>query len=210
MAKPHGDQALFILEELRRDIIEGMLAAGAKLGQEDLARRFGVSRIPVRQALSRLETEGLVTIEPNKGARIAPLAVEDLQEIYEMRIAAEVLALRKALPNLTNATLDRAEVVQRKLEDCPIEIFSTLNAEFHNLLYEPCGMPRLLNHIAVLSDASDRYLRVVAGSLKYADRSHGEHHELLAACRDRDEERAVNCLTSHIREAGALLCAHMT
>ena len=200
-----GDQAMEIVEALRADIIAGALPAGGELRQQQLAARFGVSRMPVREALRCLEAEGLIALAPNKGATVAPLSVADLREIYEMRIAAEALALRLALPELTNAQIDRAAAVQSAMEAAPIAEFGASNARFHAALYLPCARPRLLSHIEVLSNAADRYLRITIASLDYAEKSHREHHALLDACTRRNEADVVRLLTSHIEEAGDAL-----
>ncbi len=204
-----GQQVIDIVEALREEIIAGKLPPESRLGQEQLATRFNVSRMPVREALRRLEADGLVIFEPNKSVRVAPLGVADLQEIYEMRVAAETLALRLALPELTNAQIEHAAEIQAKMERAPVGAFGELNALFHMALYQPCARPRLLAHIDMLANAADRYLRITIASLDYADKSHREHHALLRACNKRDEAAAVDCLTRHIAEAGETLMAFM-
>lgn len=204
-SESRGHQARLVADALRDDIISGRLAGGSVVRQQHLAERFGVSRIPVREALRRLAAEGLVDMAPNKGATVAPLSLADFCEIYEMRAASEVLALRTALPHLTDAQIDIAEGLQEQMEAAPVDQFGTLNAAFHQTLYEPCGRPRLLAHIAMLANAADRYLRVGAGSLGYAGRSHREHRALLAACRNRNAEAAMGILSRHIEEASAFM-----
>lgn len=206
----HGEQALEILEALRVDIISGELTAGSLLRQQLLAERFGVSRMPIREALYRLEAEGFITFTPNKGAVVAPVSAEDLREIYEMRVAAETLALRLAVPELTNTQIDRAEDLQTEMEKASLTEFGTLNAAFHRILLLPCARPRLLAHIENLENAADRYLRVTVATLDYAGKSHSEHRALLEACRRRDQDAAVNCLRQHIEEGGETLYRHLT
>jgi DNA-binding GntR family transcriptional regulator len=204
-----GDQALRIAAALRDDIISGALPENTELRQEHLARRFGVSRMPVRAALRRLEAEGLILFRPNRSALVVPLSVADLREIYEMRIAAETLALRLALPQLTNVQLTEALDIQRRLEVVDVANFGALNNAFHMTLYRPSSRPRLLAHIETLGTAADRYLRITVASLDYAAKSHSEHHELLEACGRRDETAALACLARHIETAGAALLARM-
>lgn len=200
-----GDQALRIADALRDDIVAGHLAAGMPLRQESLAARFGTSRMPVREALRLLEQQGLVVQKPHRGAVVAPLDALELRELVDMRASAETLALRLAIPNLTNRQIESAEALQDTAEVGPIETFGRLNAAFHATLYEPSDRPRLLAHIAELGDSVDRYLRVAAVHLDYAERSHREHRALLAACRDRDAERATPLLHAHIVNAGNAL-----
>lgn len=209
MALPRGQQAAEIAEVLRREIIAGTLTQDRDFRQERLADRFGVSRMPVREALRILEASGLVVFAPNKGATLVPLSAADLIDISEMRVAAETLALRRALPELSNAQIERAAAIQAELEGAALSAFGDLNERFHKTLYAPCGRPRLLAHIESLGHAADRYLRLTVASLDYAPTSHGEHHALLEACRKRDEDRAVACLSQHIMAAGEALAAHM-
>ena len=200
-----GDRVERIADVLRRDIVSGSLSPGEALRQEVLAARFDASRMPVREALRTLEADGLVLLAPNKGAVVAPLDRSELQEVYEMRIAAEVLALRTAIPELTNRTLDAAEAIQNECERAPLSEFGSHNKRFHLCLYAPCGRPRLLHHIRQLGDVADRYLRFTAGVLGHRERSDAEHRNLLSTMRARDAEASVRVLTEHISAAGERL-----
>lgn len=204
-----GDQVSALTDQLRARIIAGEFRPGEPLRQETLADRFATSRMPIREALRVLEGEGLVVLVPHKGATVAPLDPDELEEIYEMRVAAETLALRRAIPELSNAQIDRAERIQDRAEAAGMREFGALNKAFHACLYAPCGRPRLLAHIAGLMDLADRYLTFTAGSLDYRDRSHREHRVLLAACRRRDESEASGLLARHIAEAGETLLRHL-
>ena len=196
-----GQQVARIVETLRAEIIGGRLRPDQPLRQEALAARFGVSRMPVREALRDLENQGFVIFPKNKSARVAPLLVGELVEIFDMRALAECLALEKAIPHLSNADLDRAEGLAAELEAAPIAEFARLNTAFHMALYRPCGRPRLLAHIEALARAADRYLRAAAAGLDYRGPSDAEHRAILAACRARDTERASALLKSHILDA---------
>lgn len=204
-----GDQVAALVRQLRGEIVTGVLHPGEALRQEMLADRFATSRMPIREALRVLESEGLVVLVPHKGATVAPLDPAELEEVYEMRVAAETLALRRAIPELSNAQIDRAERIQDRAEASDLGEFGALNKAFHMTLYAPCGRPRLLAHIAGLGDVAERYLRFTAGSLDYTERSHREHRALLAACRRRDEEAAAGLLTRHIAEAGEILSSYL-
>ena len=190
---------------MREAILSGRLQAGAALRQEHIAKRFSASRMPVRDALRSLASEGFVIDTPNKGAVVAPFDAGELLEIYEMRVAAETLALRLAIPELTDTQIAQAEALQAQAEGAPSEEFGKLNKAFHDTLYQPCARPRLLAHIASLNDLADRYLRVTVSRLDYAGRSHREHRALLAACRKRNRARAGEILADHIEQAGAAL-----
>ncbi|MEO9900709.1 GntR family transcriptional regulator [Nisaea sp.] len=207
--KRRGGTVADIVSGLRHEIISGRLMPGSPLRQEHLAQRFEASRMPVRDALRLLEGEGFVQFDPNRGARVAPVSADDVREIFEMRIAAECLALRIALPELSNTHIDQAAALQDRIESAPASEYGLLNASFHKALYVPAGRPRLLNHIDMLSQAASRYLSMAIVTLDYAGRSNAEHHDLLVACRKRDESRAISCLASHIETAGEALVARL-
>ena len=190
-----------IFDALHHEIVSGLLAPDAPLGQELLASRFGVSRMPVREALWQLEALGFVTIEPNRRARVAPASRADFVEIFDMRLVAECLAIRRAIPELSNARLDRAEAIQKRIEGASGEWFGALNGAFHMMLYRAAPQPRLLAHIAMLGNAADRYHSMTRAAPSFREKSDREHYELLAACRRRDTEAAVDCLTRHIGDA---------
>lgn len=203
--KRTGEQTERIAAALRADIVAGRLKPDTALRQEHLAERFETSRMPVRDALRMLEAEGLIDMPANRGARVASLDPEGFREVFEMRAAAETLALRHAIPNITNRQLDRAAALQSKGEAASIGSFGSLNKAFHETLYAPCGWARLLAHIDALADLSDRYLRIAAIELAYVERSHTEHHALLDACYARDTEKACALLDAHIKDAGRSL-----
>ena len=190
-----------IVDTLRAEIVSGALAPDAPLGQERLALRFGVSRMPVREAIWQLEALGFVTVEANRRARVAPAGRADFVEIFDMRLAAECLAIRRAIPELSNARLDRAAAIQQRIEGASGERFGALNGAFHMMLYRAAPQPRLLAHVATLANAADRYRSMTRAAPSLRQKSDREHHELLAACRRRDIEAAVACLTRHIGDA---------
>ena len=190
-----------IFDALHGEIVSGLLAPDTPLGQEHLASRFGVSRMPVREAIWQLEALGFVTIEPNRRARVAPASRADFVEIFDMRLVAECLAIRRAIPELSNARLDRAEGIQKQIEGASGERFGALNGAFHMMLYRAAAQPRLLAHVAMLGNAADRYRSMTRAAPSFREKSDREHYELLTACRRRDTEAAVDCLTRHIGDA---------
>src|SRR5436190_15995488 len=97
-----------VRSELRRAIVDGEFESGSQLKQDELAERFGVSRIPVREALKQLAAEGLVTFHPNRGAVVSSLSLDDVLEMLEIRIALECRALRLAIPNMIDEDFDEA------------------------------------------------------------------------------------------------------
>lgn len=204
-----GKQALQVAEALRRDIVSGALPPETVLRQERISERYQVSRMPVRDALRILEAEGIVTIRRNRGAIVTPISVDDLREIYEMRIAAETLALRLSIPELSNTQIEDAKRLQAEMERAELSDFGSLNAGFHTAIYAGADRPRLQTHIGVLAKASDRYLRYTVAALDYADKSNAEHRQLLEYCLHRDTGKAVKTLERHIADAADALIGHL-
>jgi Transcriptional regulators len=204
-----GAEAGRIAAALRAEIVSGALPPGTALRQEVLAERHAASRMPVRDALRILAQEGFVDLAPNRGARVAVLDPAGFREICEMRVALETLAIRLAMPELTESRIDRAAQVQAEAEAGGIADFGALNALFHATLYEPCARPRLLAQIAALHDLGDRYMRIAAVELDYLARSHAEHRAILAVCRRRDAAEAADLIERHIAAAGAELLARL-
>lgn len=200
-----GDRTQLIESLLREAIITGELAPGSALRQEDLAKAYASSRMPIREALRTLSAEGLVQLVPNKGAVVAPIDPDELRENIEMREAAETLAIRLAVPHLSNAHIDEAARIQKQIETSDVTQFGPLNKAFHITLYRPANRPRLIAHIAGLHDIADRYLRFTLLHLDYIGRSSGEHDAILQACYRRDVEEAVRLTSAHILEAGRTL-----
>lgn len=201
-----GDRAQQIETQLRDAIITGALAPGSALRQEELAKTYSSSRMPIREALRTLSAEGLVQLVPNKGAIVAPIDADELRENFEMREAAETLAIRLAVPHLSNAHIDQAARIQKEIEAASDGAgFGPLNKAFHTTLYQPANRPRLIAHIAGLHDIADRYLRFTLLHLDYVGRSSGEHDAILEACYRRDLDEAVRLTSAHIIEAGKTL-----
>ncbi|HEU5098075.1 MAG TPA: GntR family transcriptional regulator [Roseiflexaceae bacterium] len=199
-----------IAQVLREAILRGLYDAGQVLRQDQIATTLQVSKIPVREALRRLEAEGLVVFHANRGASVAPLSPTEAQEIAEIRIALETLALRLALPNLTARHQRRARAV---LDDLDTEQDSAqwgaLNRDFHQILYMPAVRPQLLGLIATQHRRFDRYMRVVLATMRHHQQSQAEHRALLGACEQRDISAATNILEQHIAEAARLLVGQL-
>ena len=192
----------WIAAALRQAILRGEFKSGQPLPQDEIAARFGVSKIPAREALLQLKAEGLVRFYPNRGAVVAELSADEVNEIYAIRIALETLALRQALPKLTHADFVRLEGTIAIMDDerDPLR-WSELNWEFHAALYQPCGMPRLLAHIRALHVNVQRYLVVYLASQEYHAEAQRQHRAILHTCRQGDVEAAVDQLAGHLAQA---------
>src|SRR5688572_8830356 len=139
---------------LRTSLHRGRWAPGTALRQEDLAAEFGVSRIPVREALTRLQAEGLIVVEANRGAFVPVLTAGEVEEIFDLRVLLETDALRHAVPRHTPRSLRQLEALQRDLDDeaNPVQWLAS-DAAFHAALYAPSNRRRTLEAIATLRAA---------------------------------------------------------
>ena len=194
-----------VLAELRRAIVSGELAPGEQVLQDALAERFGVSRVPLREALKILEGEGQVTYRPHRGYFVATLDLDDLREVYRIRDLLETEAVTKAVEQITPEELKEVEValheVERAAKTADLGVMATANRTFHFLLIEAAHMPRLSRLVRILWDATDAYR-----SFYYSEGGHREtvlkeHRAVLAAVKAGDADKAVSVLRSHRERA---------
>jgi DNA-binding GntR family transcriptional regulator len=197
-----------IARALAAQIVSGALRPGERLRQDDIARAFRASHVPVREAFRRLDAQGLVVTEPRRGVRVARLDPADVLEVAEIRAALEVLALRHALPKLLPADLARAHAA---LESCvgrsEVADWEAANRRFHEAITSPCGLPRLIASIADLHSASARHLFATWQTLGWRPRSDDEHRAILEAVEARRGRTACELLASHVLDAGHALAA---
>lgn len=188
-----------VREALKQAILRGDIEAGTQLRQDDLAERFGTSRIPIREALRQLEMEGLVTFHTNRGAVVSSVSLAEVLEMMEIRIALECRALRLAIPNLVDADLELAAAILKSYDDEPrAEKWAEMNWRFHRTLYEPCNLPKLFSMIEANTGHVGRFTRVQVSLAAGKERPQREHYALLDACRRGDAETAVRLLEEHI------------
>lgn len=190
-----GHNADSIHASLRNAILSGAVPAGAWLRQDDLAASLGVSRTPIREALRSLERESLVEIIPNHGARVAPLSVEDFEEIYALRTGMESLAAHIAARSASEAEIDELEAQLRALE--AFKEHATfpeyLKAEWQLRLqcYRTTRRERMLATILHLRGLAERYLRLAYREAADVDTSFEFHRRLIDAIRVRDGAAAA-------------------
>jgi DNA-binding GntR family transcriptional regulator len=203
------NMAAVIADALRTAISQGRLKNKQPLRQEEIAAEFGVSKIPVREALFQLEAEGLVIFYPNRGAVVSELSPVEVDEIYAMRTGLEKVVLGRAIPQLSPVELVRAEGVLNTIdhETDPFR-WSELNWEFHALLYQPAAMPRAMTYIRTLHVNVSRYF-LIYEAMHYQERSQQEHHQILTACRQGDIEGACATLESHLSGSATELIAFL-
>jgi DNA-binding GntR family transcriptional regulator len=197
----HRTVSASVAASLREDIVSGTLESGTRLRQVELARRFGVSTTPVREALAALQSEGLVRLHPQRGAVVFVPTVDGLREHYEIRAALEALAAARAAERFDPARGDALAALLDEMAAGPgIERYLELNLRFHSGLYELAGRPRLVEMIETLRDASSAYLHIYATRDFPSDRLDAEHREILAACRAGDPQSAAAAVRHHLRQ----------
>lgn len=187
-----------IVELLQGAIVRGDLAQGMPLRQERIAQKFGISKIPLREALAKLDAGGFVTTHPRRGVFVSEISAEKIEEIFQLRLSIEPDLLRHAVPRMTAADLAAAEMVIEKFEVAETAGLGELNWELHRTFYEPSGRELSMQILSNLHLHVDRYVRLHMGAIDPHKASNDEHRALLAACRERDVELAVRILWAHI------------
>jgi len=195
-----------VTTELRKLILSGVYAVGVQLKQEALAKRFGVSRFPVRQALKRLEAEGLVQHTPFAGSVVPSRSISDLLEILDIRIALELRALELAIPNFAQSDVDALNAIMERYDgsESPRE-WSELNLEFHLRLYAPCGRPKLLQMIEDIVRGIDIQLRTQQSLRVGRKTPQNEHRAIVRACAAKDVKKALSLLREHVEHTQVAL-----
>lgn len=206
-----GPASQRVADDLRRAILKGEIAPGERIRQQDVAERFGASRLPVREALRMLEAEGLTEHETNKGARVPKLDIDELQVVYQMRERLEPLALAQSMPHLTPPDLGELERIQEQIAtNADIDVFLALDREFHLLSYTGCRTRQLNSIVTRLWNSTQHYRRAFVaitgpGRMWIVNAEHGL---LLDAIQRGDTVDAERSLSAHIRRTRIELAKH--
>ncbi len=189
--------------QIREQILKREIAGGEPLRQEAIAKSFGTSIIPVREALRQLEAEGLVELKSHRGAIATELTLDKALEWIHMRRLIETDLIGLALDNITDEELDNAQQCLRKFDDATnerqeIEHWSDYNWNFHSALYKPANRPETMKVLASLHKKCDRYIRLQLLSGDHIIRAEEEHHELLELCRKRNKRAVKSLMLQHI------------
>lgn len=207
--KREGLTAVQIYEELQKRILRNELKAAQPLRQDDIAMQFGVSKIPVREALRQLESEGLVEFKPRRGAFVVELSEAEVIEVLEIRIALESRAIELAIPNMTEADILSAKQILDEYEKVSsFELWSDLNNRFHQCLYNPCGLPKLVSMIQSIKNQAGLFMQLRVTQAAGFDRPHKEHMELLEACEAADVKQGVKLIRQHIENTKKEVAAY--
>jgi DNA-binding GntR family transcriptional regulator len=189
-----------VVAALREQIADGHIRPGDTLRIEALAREFGVSRTPIREAFSKLEVEGLLVRKTGYAATVFTPVRREVREYYEMRLVLEPLAARLALPNMTPAVERRLGSLLSKMDDLTANNWYGINREFHSVLYEPSDRPFLVATIDNLIQRSDPYIRMYFETHDLED-TQREHRQILAALGKRDGDALSAAVEEHLGNA---------
>lgn len=210
MRLPRLSLAEEITDDLRERIMSGELAAGQTIRQEHLAQEYDVSRMPIRDALSRLDAEGLVTFTAGRGARVAALSPHDVAELFDLRALIEVDLFRRAIPAMTPEDFDQCNAILEQMEASfdrdDVAQWGKLNHRFHMSLYAAADRKRSEEILVALSLHADRFVRIHLGLMEQRAPAKQEHRQLLTLAEAGDFEAAALALCHHIqRTKGQLL-----
>ena len=199
-----------VTDRLRTAILVGEFAPGARLQQDELANWLGVSRMPVREALRVLQSEGLIEHRPHRGAVVVSLRPADIVEIFGIRSLLEGRAAALAAPALTDAEIARLRTAYTEMAhlDHDVERWLALNHEFHTTIYAASGWPRLQAMIDTLRNSVQPYLRVTFSLLGRT--AHQEHYRILQAAEQREAEALERLTVEHLGRTADGLVAYLS
>jgi len=189
-----------VVGRLRHAILTGELPAGARLMLRDIAGQLGVSTTPVREAIGLLANEGLVRIDPYRGATVYQPCIEELRGIYELRAMVEAYGVKLAVPRMTDGEIARAEeLVDKMARTTDLSDWLLLNRAFHSVLTDAAGSWSVSRTLGVLRDVSSLYIALSfdARPARLAE-SNEEHRQIALACRRCDAEGAAELIQLHV------------
>jgi DNA-binding GntR family transcriptional regulator len=188
--------------ELKRLIVQGKLAPASKLDLEVLAQTLAVGRMPLREALHRLRSQGLVEIHPQRATQVAPLSIADMVDTYDARCALEGLMAERvvtlARPDDIGALSDEVDRQAAMLESGELESFLDSDRAFHYRLFEIAEAPRTFGFLRTLRDVSERYIHLYLTNPQLQASSVAEHREIVELCAAGDSRGLVEAVRIHV------------
>jgi DNA-binding GntR family transcriptional regulator len=195
----------YAVQRLRESILSGDLRAGERLHLDAIAQSLGMSAIPLREALRVLGGEGLVVPSPHRGYTVAPVTVADLDETYRMRLLLEPLAVKLAVPHLSESNhsflAEQLDLFERAYRDENWADYRLHHRAFHFGIYDRSNAAWLLRFTDVLWLNTERYQRMTALIAGELEQRMLEHRQILAACIAGDGDRAASLMKDHLELA---------
>ncbi|MCP1415742.1 GntR family transcriptional regulator [Paenarthrobacter sp. A20] len=199
-------KATQIRHRLAEAIINGEFRPGDRIVLDEIARELGVSKIPLREALSSLEGAGLVVTTPHAGPRVAPLPRRELRGVYHLREEVESLAMRLAIPRMDAARIatlrELNEQMRRGIGHADEAEMSALNSEFHLEIARATTFTSIADVVGELLTKVRRYRAVIADFASDWEHAIAEHDEILAALEAGDADSAIGAARRHVRARG--------
>lgn len=191
-----------IADDVRERILSGELAEGETIRQEALADEYDVSRMPIREALKRLDAEGLVQLTNNRGASVIKHSLHEIAEIFDLRILIEVDMFRHAIPKMSKANFTHCrqllDAMDASYDANDVAKWGVLNFEYHTALYAAAERNLTNELLYRVNLQSDRYVRMNLSVMQQREPAKNEHHMLLDLAEKQDIEAASKLLASHI------------
>lgn len=212
-AASHIATQVSVADRIRTLILRRELRPGERLVQTELAEQFGVSRTPIREALYKLASDGLITFSPHKGASVADFSLSELEGIYSIRIAIEGYGAYLAAENITDPDIDELEALLNQMK----EMFQqgdrwrllAVNRQFYTSLYAIAERPRLYELIMKHLDLADLYRRIAFAIDHYYRHTIADQEELLVKLRQRDPEAAERLTRIQLQKTLSSLVAFL-
>ncbi|SIN75472.1 transcriptional regulator, GntR family [Acetomicrobium flavidum] len=194
-----------VLERLREAILNKKLKPGDRIVESELAQALNVSRTPVREALRVLEAEGLLKRAPRKGLFVKGIMIEDVVEIYSIRIALETLAVSKAVNSISLPEINRLKSLVEQMKEYTDsrqseKLFSVCQ-EFNDILIRACRMPRLIKLVKVYMEYLEDFRAISMAKHERQVAALKEHEDILQAVIDRDPQKAERAVRKHLQGA---------
>ena len=191
-----------VFQTLRQAILKGELKPGGRLMEVALAERLGVSRAPIREAMRKLELEGLVVMVPRKGAQVASITEKDLTDVLEVRITLENFAIEKACTHMTEEDMDKlwlaSKQFERAIQEGDLVRIAEADQAFHEIIYQASDNARLLQVLTNMREQIYRYRLEYLKDELSRDKLLEEHRRLTDAIRRRDAAQAQRISFEHL------------
>ncbi|WP_428540066.1 GntR family transcriptional regulator [Profundibacter sp.] len=191
-----------IADDIRERILSGEMAEGEIIRQEALAEEYDVSRMPIREALKRLDAEGLVLLSNNRGASVIKHSLREIGEIFDVRALIEVDLFRRSIPEMTSPDFTRCRDILDEMEQSydadDVARWGVLNFQYHSALYAAAKRNLTNELLRRVSLQSDRYVRMNLSVMEQREPAKDEHRQLLALAEDRKVEAGCQLLYEHV------------
>ena len=192
-----------VFQTLRNAIITGELQPGERLMETQLGEKLGVSRTPIREAIRKLELEGLVVMVPRKGAQVAQFTEKDIQDVLEVRAALEALAAKLACKRMDDRSFLKLQLAIAEYsyaaKNKDLETMIEKDVEFHDIICEATQNDKLIQLFTNLKEQVNRYRITYLKNVEDSDKVEAEHIAILDALKNKDEETASSLAAEHIR-----------